>query len=41
VFLSITGARALSAKIADGVNEAGLQYYDDLIDELLANGITP
>jgi beta-glucosidase len=27
--------------VADGVNERALQYYDDLIDELLANGITP
>lgn len=27
--------------VADGVNEAGLQYYDNLIDELIGAGITP
>jgi len=27
--------------VADGVNEDGLQFYDDLINELLAAGITP
>lgn len=25
----------------DPINEEGLQFYSDLIDELLANGITP
>ena len=25
----------------DPINEAGIQFYSDLIDELLANGITP
>lgn len=25
----------------DSINEEGLQFYSDLIDELLANGITP
>ena len=30
-----------TGQIADGVNEAGLQYYDNLIDALLARGITP
>ena len=27
--------------VNDGVNEKGLQYYSDLVDELIANGITP
>ena len=30
-----------TGKVEDGVNELGLQFYDDLIDELLAAGITP
>lgn len=30
-----------TGNVSDGVNEAGLAYYDALIDELLANGITP
>ena len=25
----------------DPINEAGIKFYSDLIDELLANGITP
>ena len=27
--------------VKDGVNQKGLQYYSDLVDELIANGITP
>jgi beta-glucosidase len=30
-----------TGKIADGVNEAGLAFYDGLIDALIAAGITP
>lgn len=30
-----------TGKVADGVNEAGLAFYDKLIDALLAAGITP
>jgi beta-glucosidase/6-phospho-beta-glucosidase/beta-galactosidase len=30
-----------TGKIADGVNEPGLDFYDNLIDALLAAGITP
>jgi beta-glucosidase/6-phospho-beta-glucosidase/beta-galactosidase len=30
-----------SGQIKDGINEAALTYYDNLINELVNNGITP
>jgi beta-glucosidase/6-phospho-beta-glucosidase/beta-galactosidase len=36
---SISWARILPHK--DTVNAAGIQYYSNLIDELIANGIEP
>ncbi len=39
---SVNWARVLpTGDVKDGINEAGLQYYSDLVDELLANGIEP
>eukprot|EP00924_Labyrinthula_sp_SR-Ha-C_P005328 snap_masked-scaffold_1-processed-gene-28.20-mRNA-1 protein AED:0.05 eAED:0.05 QI:0/-1/0/1/-1/1/1/0/1012 len=39
---SIAWARVIPSGYADSeVNEAGIQFYSDLIDELLANGIVP
>ncbi|KAG5517694.1 hypothetical protein RHGRI_038170 [Rhododendron griersonianum] len=40
--LSISWSRILpSGKINGGMNQEGIQFYHDLIDELLSNGITP
>ncbi|KAF7142656.1 hypothetical protein RHSIM_Rhsim05G0067300 [Rhododendron simsii] len=40
--LSISWSRILPrGKISGGVNEKGIKFYHDLIDELLSNGITP
>ncbi|KFK37252.1 hypothetical protein AALP_AA4G233600 [Arabis alpina] len=39
---SISWARVVpSGKVKDGVNKEGVQFYKDLIDELIANGIQP
>ncbi|XP_019056797.1 PREDICTED: beta-glucosidase 28-like [Tarenaya hassleriana] len=39
---SISWARILpSGKLKDGVNQEGVRFYKDLIDELIANGIQP
>ncbi|KFK35218.1 hypothetical protein AALP_AA5G255600 [Arabis alpina] len=39
---SISWARLIpSGKLKDGVNKEGVQFYNDLIDELLANDIQP
>lgn len=38
---SIAWPRILPGGAAGGVNRQGVQFYSDLIDELLANGITP
>lgn len=38
---SISWSRILSNGDISGLNEPGLQYYDNLINELLANGIQP
>ncbi|KAK3037674.1 hypothetical protein RJ639_030618 [Escallonia herrerae] len=33
--------RLLAGKLSGGVNEAGIKYYNNLINELLANGLQP
>ena len=38
--LSIAWSRILPQG-RGAINEAGIQFYSDLVDELLANGITP
>ncbi|CAI9104565.1 OLC1v1003267C1 [Oldenlandia corymbosa var. corymbosa] len=39
---SISWSRVIpSGKVSKGINEKGIQYYDNLINELLANGLTP
>lgn len=38
---SVGWPRVMPDGDVSSLNEAGLQYYDDLIDELLANGIEP
>ncbi|CAI9105735.1 OLC1v1004734C1 [Oldenlandia corymbosa var. corymbosa] len=39
---SISWSRVIpSGRICQGINENGIQYYNNLIDELLANQITP
>lgn len=38
---SIAWARLLPTGAADNVNLAGVRYYNNLIDELLANNIKP
>ena len=38
---SINWTRIFPTGIEEEPNEAGLKFYDDLFDELLANGITP
>lgn len=38
---SISWPRVMSDGTVPSKNEAGLQYYDDLINELIANGIEP
>ncbi|XP_046623554.1 myrosinase 1-like isoform X1 [Neodiprion virginianus] len=39
--LSISWARVLPNGSADSINQEGIQYYQNLIDELVANGIEP
>ncbi|XP_046748535.1 myrosinase 1-like [Diprion similis] len=39
--LSISWARVLPNGSADSINQEGIQYYHNFIDELLANGIEP
>ncbi|XP_028801510.1 beta-glucosidase 12-like [Neltuma alba] len=39
---SISWSRILpKGKLSGGINKDGIKYYNDLIDELLANGLTP
>lgn len=38
---SVSWSRVLPDGYPHKINEAGLQYYSDLVDELLANGIQP
>lgn len=38
---SIAWSRVMPKGDNATINEAGLQYYDNLIDELIANGIEP
>jgi len=39
---SVSWSRVIpTGKIAGGINEAGINYYDNLINELIANNIEP
>ncbi|VVB03337.1 unnamed protein product [Arabis nemorensis] len=37
----VFGTATSAFQVNDGVNKEGLQFYNDLIDELTANGIQP
>ena len=39
--MSINWARIFPTGLESEPNEAGLQFYDELFDELLSNGIEP
>ncbi|KAF5954607.1 hypothetical protein HYC85_007463 [Camellia sinensis] len=41
LFFSLQNLELLDGKFSGGVNEEGIKYYNNLIDELLANGIKP